>query len=171
MTDRVSGAAFLDALTTVEASAWRWECQGVYREPAEAEPLRKFLEGEEVDHGFMDDWLAMIRRNTEAGKTYGRVRVLTEPLTDYLRFELSFTHLNVQAGEDVRVMTAAHARELDLPEQDFWLLDNEQVLVMHFGADGFDYADVVTDPAKLGRFREIRDLAWKDAERFDDAMT
>ncbi|TCO64968.1 DUF6879 family protein [Actinocrispum wychmicini] len=168
MGEVLSGGAWWQALTEFHASAWRWECQGVYNEPSEREPFRQYLLGQQPDTAFMDDWYAAVRRNVAAGKTYGRIRVLTEPLTDYLRFELSFTHLNVQAGEEVRVMHQSRARELGLPEQDFWLWDDERVAAMHFDENGFDYAEVVTDPAQVREFREIRARAWEDAVPFSD---
>jgi hypothetical protein len=163
MADRLAGAAFLEALTSVRHSAWRWECQAVYREPSEQEPFRQFQQGEPVDLDFMSAWYAAITRQTAAGRTYQRVRMLTDPLTEYLKFELSFTEQNIAAGEDVRVMPQSRARELDLPGDDFWLLDDELVLLMHFGVDGLEYADVVTEVAA---FREIRDRAWDNAEEF-----
>ena len=33
-----------------------------------------------------------------------RVHVVSEPLTDYLRFEITGYRLNVEAGEDVRIL-------------------------------------------------------------------
>jgi hypothetical protein len=172
MPERLSGEAWGRALHSFRHTAWRWETQGVYREPYEQPALRQFLAGEQPDLSFMDSWYADIRRSTSAGRRYGRVRVLTDPLTDYLRFELSFTHLNVAAGEDVRVLSAARVDELGLPREDFWLFDadetNAWAALMHFGESGFTYADVITDTATLDRFREIRDTAWQDAVRFEE---
>ncbi|SMD24219.1 DUF6879 family protein [Lentzea albidocapillata] len=166
MLEHLIGDAWSDALRDFQHSAWRWEAQGVYREPEEQEALRQFLAGDEPDLSFMRGWWATVETNVKAGKRYGRIRVLTEPLTDYLRFELSFTQHNIDAGEDIRVMTLDRARELDLPEQDFWLLDDELAAVMHFDENGFRYADAVTSPQDVERFREIRDRAWKDAVPF-----
>ncbi|MGB3439576.1 MAG: DUF6879 family protein [Actinophytocola sp.] len=171
MPDRLSGEAWARALHSFRRTAWRWETQGVYREPYEQPALRQFLAGEEPDLSFMDGWYADIRRGAATGRRYGRVRVLTDPLTDYLRFELSFTAANVAAGEDVRILPAARARELDLPMDDFWLFDADErdawAALMHFGPDGFTHADVVTDGTTLDRFREIRDRAWEDAIAFE----
>lgn len=170
MPERLTGEEWARALHSFRRTAWRWETQGTYREPYEQEPMRQFLAGDQPDLSFMEDWYADIREGTAAGRRYGRVRVLTEPLTDYLRFELSFTHLNVAAGEDVRVLTAARARELALPGEDFWLFDADEAdawaALMHFGPEGVTHVDVATDSATLDRCREIRDTAWEDAVPF-----
>lgn len=170
MIERLAGEAWSRALRDFQHSAWRWEAQGVYREPEEQEPLRQFLAGQEPDLSFMHGWWATVEANVRAGKHYGRIRVLTEPLTDYLRFELSFTQQNVDAGEDIRVMPLDRARELDLLSEDFWLLDDALAAVMHFDRNGFCYADAVTEPHEVRRFREIRDRAWENAVPFRDYL-
>lgn len=150
-------AEFKALFDTWRTSAWRWECQGVYREPSEEAPFRKFLAGE-ADPSWFAGWLARVRAWTDAGQHMGRVRMLTDPLTDYLRFELSITPSAVEAGEDIRFLTAACAAELELPKEDFWLFDDERVIVMVFGEHGVSGGELITDPGKVAAYR-----AWRDA--------
>jgi hypothetical protein len=154
----LSREEFSALMSSWQTSAWRWECQGVYREPSEEEPLRKFLAGE-PDLDWFQDWLTSIRTRTAAGQRIGRVRMLTDPLTDYLRFELSITPPAIGAGEDIRFLSAARATELAAPTEDFWLLDDEQVLALHFGAHGVSGAELITDPGKVSAYRAWRDTA------------
>jgi hypothetical protein len=169
--ERVTGEAWGRLLREFTRSAWRWEAQGVYREPVEQEPLRAFLAGEPVDLSYMNHWLTGVREATDAGRTFGRVRMLTEPLTDYLRFELAATSRNLDAGEDIRVIAQVRARELELPGYDFWIFDDERVAVMRFDGDGFTHADLITDARAVARFREIRERAWKDAIPISEYLT
>jgi uncharacterized protein DUF6879 len=171
MTDQITGEVWGQLFREFTRSAWRWEAQGVYREPIEQEPLRAFLAGEPVDLSYMDDWLAGVRRATDAGRSFGRVRVLTEPLTDYLRFELAATPRNLEAGEDIRVIDQSKARDLGLPEDDFWIFDDERVAVMRFDEGGFIHADLITDARAVAGFREIRERAWKDAIPISEYLT
>ncbi|TWE30193.1 hypothetical protein FHX69_2890 [Prauserella muralis] len=166
--ERLSGQSWAQAFTSFRSSAFRWEAQGVYREPAEQGPMSDFLAGRKPDMSFMDGYLARVKQQTVGSLRYSRVRVLTEPLNDYLRFQLSFTHLNVEAGEDIRLLPEVRRCELGLPMEDFWLFDDEWAARMHFGDEGFTHADVVTDDTTLNRFREIRDLAWREAIPFAD---
>jgi hypothetical protein len=166
MGERLTGDTWAKAFSSFRRSAFRWEAQGVYREPYEQEPLRQFLAGHEPDTAFVQGWLDEVRANSAAGRRYSRVRVLTEPLTDYLRFELALTPLNVEAGEEVRLLPDTRRRQLDLPGEDFWLFDDEWVALMRFGPDGFEYAEVITDFSTVQRFREIRALAWREATPF-----
>jgi hypothetical protein len=144
-------------------SAWRLECQGDYREPEEQEPLRRFLAGEPDDGAWFADWLLWIRQQRAVGRSVGRVRVLTEPLTDYLRFELAITPPAVEAGEDIHLLPAAAFRALDLPREDFWIFDDQTVALLHFGDTGVLGAEIITDDTRVASFRERRRRTWDAA--------
>lgn len=151
------GPEFRELVTSFRSSAWRWECQGTYREPNEQAPFEAWRAGSS-DTSWMDGWAATIRRLTAEGKTFARVRMLTEPLTEYLRWMLSFTHVNVDAGEDIRWVTESTARGLgDMPTHDFYLLDDERVVLMEFGDHGVAGAEVTDDPDIVAQHR-----AWRD---------
>nr|WP_143229464.1 DUF6879 family protein [Actinophytocola xanthii] len=109
----------------------------------------------------MADWWEWISDVRESGRQFGRVRVLYEPPSDYQRYELEvLTPPAVDAGEDIRLLPGARARELRLPERDFWLFDDARVAVMHFGADGVHGAELLDDPAAVAPFRAARARAW-----------
>lgn len=158
---------FKEQLNGWHNSAWRWECQGVYREPGEEEPLRQFLTGQPSLDWFQG-WLARVRGWKAAGQSIGRVRMLTEPLTDYLRFELFITPPAIEAGEDIGFLSSAQAADLDAPAEDFWLLDDERVLALRFGAHGVSGAELITDPGKVSAYRAWRDTASAAAVPFRD---
>ncbi len=66
-----------------------------------------------------------------------RVRVVAEPLSDYLRYELSWSYpSNVAAGEDFRIMRQGTAEMLGLPEQDYWLFDSEVLVWFRYDSAG-----------------------------------
>ncbi|MGH3950991.1 MAG: DUF6879 family protein [Pseudonocardiaceae bacterium] len=160
--DLTPRADFEDLFETFTASAWRLECQGVYREPEEAEPLRRFVVGEPDDLEWFADWPEWVRGIRASRRTIGRVRTLTDPITDYLRFELErLSPLAYEAGEAIRVLPAAAFDELGIPRDDFWIFDDAMVGVLHFGERGVSGVEVISDPAKVGEFvgRKRRALA------------
>lgn len=161
-----SRSAFEQLFDTFERSAWRLECQGEYREPEEREPLRRFLAGEPDDLSWFADWADWIAAQRSAGRTIGRVRVLTEPLTDYLRFELSITPAAVEAGEEIRLLPAARFAELDVPRTDFWIFDDRTVAELRFGAAGVLGAEIVTDATRVESFRDRQRRTWDAASPY-----
>jgi hypothetical protein len=132
----------------------------------EAEAFTRFRETGELDASYLTDWLAGVKAATSAGKKFERVRVLTEPPTDYLRFEMAVAAHNAEAGEDIRTLTARKARTLGLPDlHDFWIFDDERLAILHFSPTGrLLNAEVTADPDTLARHMAWKVLAWHHAE-------
>lgn len=83
-----------------------------------------------------DSWLSLISDTTSRGVLVQRARIVSEPVSDYVRFEHHLTHANVAAGERVRWLPRRRASDLALPGNDFWLFDDEVAVFHHF--DGED---------------------------------
>lgn len=154
-----SGQDFFQLCTTYRHSAWRWECQGVYHEPDEQEPLQRWREGR-PDNSFLSGWLSVINRLRAEGKLFNRVRMVTDPPTDYLRWMFSFTHLNIEAGEEIRWIDQQDLPGDGAPEYDYYLLDDERVAVVTFGDNGVVGAEVTDDAHVVERHRQWRDFVW-----------
>jgi hypothetical protein len=94
-------------------------------------------------------WFDLIREITRRGVEVRRARVVSEPISAYVRFEYDVTEAhNLAAGEEVRWLPRHHTAGLTVPPSDFWVFDERVVIWNHFGGDGSstgkDYSD---DPA------------------------
>ena len=155
-----------DELISGAHSLWRWEAQPAYHEPDEAEPFARWQRGEQDDFVWFQGWLDHLRTATADGRRYERVRRLAEPPTDYQRWSLTVAALNVDAGEDVRLLDASRADELGLPTYDFVIIDDLDVLRMEFGPDGFAGAERIDDQDAIAQHRTWRAAAWEHATTF-----
>jgi len=82
-------------------------------------------------------WHALIGGVIQRGATVRRARIISEPVSDYIRFEYEVTPAaNIAAGEQVRWLPRQQASDLTLPGNDFWLFDATSVLFNYFGGDG-----------------------------------
>lgn len=85
-------------------------------------------------------WAAWHRTVADAvsrGVHVRRARVISEPISTYIRWEWEVTGiLNEAAGEDVRWLPRRRAVDLALPSTDFWLIDGGYVVFAHFSGDG-----------------------------------
>ena len=81
-------------------------------------------------------WLQLIADLTARGVEVRRARIMSEPVSEYIRFEYDITFTNVAAGEQVRWLPRRRATDLALPGNDFWLFDERLVLVNHFTGEG-----------------------------------
>ncbi|MET9400192.1 DUF6879 family protein [Kitasatospora sp. NPDC002965] len=81
-------------------------------------------------------WGAAVQEAVSRGVAVQRLRIVSEPVTDYVKYEHHVTYLNVAVGEQVRWLRRARIRATALPANDFWLFDGAQAVVNHFTGDG-----------------------------------
>lgn len=132
----LDGPEWQEFLHTFDRDAFRLETHPVYRMPAEQDGLRRFLAGEPIRTDETQGLLSKIRAHTQAGKTVGRVHIITRPLTDYLRFEFAHYRVNVTAGEEIRILDITGRPNPGLPARDFWMFDETRVVLMNYDAGG-----------------------------------
>lgn len=111
-------------------------------------------------------WHDVVSDATARGVVIRRARVVSEPISDYIRYEYDGTFTNIAAGEQVRWLPRRQATGLLLPANDFWVFDGELVLVHHFTGDGQlaeDGREYVSDPALTKLFSEAFESVWQRA--------
>jgi hypothetical protein len=150
------GSQFADLF---EHSAFRLELLDYYVADNEREPFVRFLAGQPQDLRWRDPWKGLVTAARQMGKRMEMVHVVTEPLPDYLRFELTCAYpTNVQAGEDVRILPRDRAATLDLPDHDYWLFDSRRAGRMTYDGNLLRI-DLVDDPDVIVRYCYGRDIA------------
>lgn len=120
------------------SEAWRLETLPQYLVPQEADEIAAYHAGMRVDpFTYSSAYTENLKRQCAEGKSKGRVHIVTQPLSDYLRFEFSRYYCpHVWAGEDIRIIDVTE-RDNPLSEaQDFWLFDRSTVVLMNYAPDG-----------------------------------
>jgi hypothetical protein len=148
--------------------AFRLETRQEYNEPEEDGPRRQFAAGEPVgDDPETVHWVAWLGKCRAAGRTVGRVHVVTEPVSDYIRFELAYYAPSAAAGEDIRILAVPAGGRVPggLDEAgDFWLFDSARLFRLDYSPDGALIGGwLTTDPAEVGEACRWRDLAMAGA--------
>jgi len=83
------------------------------------------------------EWFDLITETIARGVQVRRARIVSEPVTDYIRFEYDVTAgLNIAAGEQVRWLPRRTAADLLVPGSDFWIFDESVVVFNHFDGPG-----------------------------------
>jgi len=155
-------------LTTYQREALHLEMRDVYATDIEKSRFATWLRGEpldpEAEAAWWQPWRDLMRRNIEAGKTLRRLRIISEPVTDYIRFEWLDAEQLVEAGEDVRWLSRRHASPLLLPGNDCWLFDRETVAFTYFDGDGHVLRhELTTDPQLVNQCLIAFEAAWGKA--------
>jgi hypothetical protein len=137
-----------------ERSAWRLETQPFYQ--PDAEEFGRYQQGlaptgeQQTRRAWWVEHLA--------DRTVGRVLIVSLPLSPYWRWRLETAREHVAAGEDIRVAIADPHAGRD--GRDFWLLDDQRLLLLDFDPAGqFIGSTSTDDPAAVEAARRQRDLA------------
>jgi hypothetical protein len=156
---------FAALFTSFRHTAYRLEALQHYGVGYEDESFRAFAAGEALEADpARDDWTSVVRCAAGDGKIFQRVHLVTEPLSDYLRYEFAWWYgPNTEAGDDVRILPAylVPAGELGTlgTLADYWLFDSSDLWIMQYGEDGaFVEALQVTDPGTV-----VTRAYWRDA--------
>jgi hypothetical protein len=127
--------------------------------------FRAWLAGSPPPDPANPQWSDLVRHHVARGVEFRRARIVSEPVTDYIRFEHALTAgVNVAAGEQVRWLPRRQASDLCLPGNDFWLFDDRLVRFGHFAGDGeFLDHEMSGDPAVIRLCATAFEAVWERA--------
>ncbi|EST31597.1 DUF6879 family protein [Streptomyces roseochromogenus] len=160
---------FAALLRSAERSAAHLEMRDVYAVGDEAEDFARFRRTGvhpdlDPDSAGWSGWVPLVRETVTRGVQMRRARIVSEPVTDYIRFEHAGTAVNLAAGEQVRWLPRRMASDIALPGNDLWLIDERLVLFHWFTGDG-DWAghEFNEDPAVVKMVTAAFETVWERA--------
>ena len=157
-----------ELFASFESFAYHLEMRDQYAVEDEAEKFARWragkLERPTASEDWWRPWHTLIRDAVQRGAIVRRARIVSEPVTDYIRFEWEGTYQNVEAGEEVRWLPRRQATGIALPGNDFWLFDDKAVMVNHFTGDGgWVGQELITEPAVIELCHSAFDAVWEVA--------
>lgn len=155
-----------ELLAKARRSAVHLEMRDSYT-PDDAEFLR-WREGRRYSLGDLPDWWwpwhDVVAETVGRGTVVRRARIVSEPVTDYIRYEHDLTFANVAAGEQVRWLPRRRASDIALPGNDFWLFDDTTVIFNHFNGKGEPTEkEISSDPTVVRLCSRAFEAVWDRA--------
>ncbi|GAA3746648.1 DUF6879 family protein [Salinactinospora qingdaonensis] len=151
-----------DYFANFKKEALHLEMWDTYGTEAEKPHLQKWKEQGKDNSEWLKPWFDNVRAATASGKVFRRARIVSEPVTDYIRWVLMDAHLFVDAGEEIRWLPRRLASAIALPGNDFWLFDDETVIFSVFGGDGrVTERQLTTDPSVVGLCKSAFTAVWE----------
>ncbi|MEX2980586.1 DUF6879 family protein [Streptomyces sp. C36] len=162
--DLITSAERDELFESFERDAFHLELRDDYGSPVEDTPYARWQRGEPDDYAWLDPWMTLMKRVTGEGKSVRRVRVISEPHSEYVHWEHSLTHLNIEAGEDIRWLprhAVPDSTTFPVTGNDWWLYDDRLLAIGHFSEDGRVLgSELLDDPATVAECITVRDLLW-----------
>jgi hypothetical protein len=154
---------FRDLIAATVSSAVHLEMRDSY--DPDTPQYREWLAGTPRPVPASQAWYDLVCEHVARGVRFRRARVVSEPVSDYIRFEHEATAgLNVAAGEEVRWLPRRRASDLCLPGNDFWLFDGRLLRIHHFSGDGRVVEDeLCDDPAVVAMCSAAFEAVWDRA--------
>ncbi|MET9244487.1 DUF6879 family protein [Nonomuraea sp. NPDC003709] len=112
---------------------------------------------------YWHEWREEVTRAVGRGVAIRRARIVSEPVTDFIRYEYELTSpLNIAAGEQVRWLPRSRASDLALPGNDFWVFDEHLVRFGFFGGNGEYVGEELTrDPVQIKLCTAAFEAVWQ----------
>ncbi|KOV38756.1 hypothetical protein ADK60_01755 [Streptomyces sp. XY431] len=153
---------FAELLGQCERSAVHLELRDSY---APTERFEAWRRGDRISWEVRESWWhpydQLITDAVARGVVVRRARIVSEPVSEYIRWEHYVTHANVTAGEEVRWLPRRRATSIPLPGNDFWLFDGALLRVHHFSGDGTVVEDEITsDPEAVKLCATAFEAVW-----------
>lgn len=157
----LSDEEFERLLVSFEHTALHLETRDAYGTAVELPHLAVWAAGEPDDLGWLDGWCATVREAVAAGKSVRRVRVVSEPLSDYQRWSHSIAGPMVDAGEDIRWVPRRLVSTIGIPGNDFYLFDGRLLAFLHYAGNGLATGRTRTaDSRSIGLCRSAFEAVW-----------
>ncbi|QIQ04516.1 DUF6879 family protein [Streptomyces liangshanensis] len=159
---------FDELLAAAERSAVHLEMRDSYGVGDEADDFETWKRTGRRDieptSSYWTPWVDLVRSTVARGVVVRRARVVSEPVTDYIRYEHAGTVVNLHAGERVRWLPRRRASDIALPGNDCWVFDGAIVLFNHFSGEG-DWSEpgweVRSEPAVAGLASAAFEAVWE----------
>jgi hypothetical protein len=152
---------FQDLTASIRHSAVHLETRDAYGTETELPHMAKWAAGEPDDLDWLQGWCMKVRDHVAKGRTVRRAKVVSEPLSDYQRWAYTLVGPMVDAGEDIRWVPRRRVSSVMIPGNDFYVLDDETVVFLHYAGSGLNIAlTTSTDPADVEMCRAAFDRVW-----------
>ncbi len=155
-------------LDGLSVELFRLETRQTYLVPEEAERLRAYREGRPLPPR-LDEELELVQDLVIAGVQVSRAHIVEQPLSVYVRFQLSDYQDEVRAGAKVYLADRLWYSGFADLRDDFLLFDRQTVVWVRYDDDGRFLGWVRDDsPLARERCRRQRDLALAEALPLND---
>jgi len=159
--EEITEEAFDELLTQFKHSSVHLETRDAYGTEIELPHMAKWKRGEPDDFEWLQQWCTELGEHVAAGRTVRRAKIVSEPLSEYQRWVYNVFTPIVAAGEDIRWVPRPRVSSVPIPGNDYYLLDDERVVFLHYAGSGLNTAfTTTTDTAVVDMCREAFERVW-----------
>lgn len=128
-----------------------------YNVPEDLVNFNKWKHGKFVIDKDSKNWLANLKSTKNKRINIQRVRIVSFPFSNYLKYEIDFWQHSTKAGEKILFLDKAIYQKikftLDFSPEDFWLFDDKTLIIFHYNPKGdFVREEPILDPQTINKY-------------------
>ncbi|MFV2172558.1 DUF6879 family protein [Actinomadura sp. LOL_016] len=152
--------SFEDLLAVTARSVVHLEARDTYDPDDPA--FRRWLQDGDTSYDW-DAWITLIGDAVDRGVRFRRLRIVSEPVSDYIRWEHAISYGNIKAGEELRWLPRHLAFDLAHPVADFFMWDQRLIAYNFTSGDGVDteQMEYVADPRQILPVVGMFEMLWE----------
>ncbi|MGL5828483.1 MAG: DUF6879 family protein, partial [Angustibacter sp.] len=141
-----------DLCRGITSSFFHLETRDSYGTEVELPHFARWKTGQYDDLAWLDWWLEMLDRHRAAGRVCRRVRIISEPLSEYQQWTHSHVKEFTDAGEEIRYLPRTLLTATLIPGSgDFYVFDETTVLFLHYSGEGINVGFELTEDPQIAR--------------------
>jgi hypothetical protein len=152
--------SFEDLLTATARSVVHLEARDTY-DPTDQAYL-KWQKNGDTSYDW-DSWITLVGAAVERGVRFRRLRIVPEPVSDYIRWEHAISYGNIKAGEQLRWLPRHLAFDLPHPVADFFMWDQRLIAYNFTSGHGVDTGQMeyIADPRRILPVVGMFEMLWE----------
>ncbi|MGH8964115.1 MAG: DUF6879 family protein [Actinomycetes bacterium] len=110
-----------------------------------------------------DSWITLVGAAVDRGVRFRRLRIVSEPVSDYIRWEHAISYGNIKAGEELQWLPRHLAFDLPHPVADFFLWDQRLIAYNFTAGNGVDTGrmEYIADPRHIVPVVGMVEMLWE----------
>lgn len=106
-------------------------------------------------------WLENLKRTKERGVKIQRVRIVSLPFSDYIKYEINFWKHSIQNGEEILFLENKEYEKIverfEFIPKDFWIFDDKTLIIFHYDKRGdFVKEEPVSYEERIKKYLELK---------------
>lgn len=146
-----------------QQSIFRLETLSMYQVPKDFIIFKTWKKDKSIVNKAFRDWFHLLEKTKKRQVTMQRVRIITLPLSEYLKYEVDVWKQSAKKGEQIFFLESKLYQELikqlQLKPKDFWLFDNNRVILFHYNKKGnFLKEELVQNKKTIKQYENFKEI-------------
>ena len=152
---------FQNTWNKAKNSIFRLESLPEYRIKHDLENFEKFKKRNPYIGSKERQWFSQLKKTKQKGVKIQRTRIISLPLSDYLRYEINFWQHSIKNGEEILFLDKKDyiriKSKLKIKSKDFWMFDDKVLVIFYYDSKGrWLNEKIITNNKVINNYKKLK---------------